>query len=125
MNDALLRLILIVIAAITLISGVAQLVAGGAILSLIATSATGAEVHLFGTVGMFMAITGAMFCQSLIARTDAPAISFWIAVQKFAAAVLVFVAWIKGYFLGIALGVAAFDLATGVLALVFWKRLPR
>jgi hypothetical protein len=125
MNDALLRLTLILIAAITVVSGAAQLVAGEMILGLIAPSATGAEVHLFGTVGMFMVITGAMFCQSLIQRTDAPAISLWIAVQKFAAAVLVFIAWMKGYFLWLALGVAAFDFATGILAFLFWRRLPR
>ena len=125
MNDAFLRLVLIVIAAITFVSGAAQLVAGEMILGIIATSATGPEVHLFGTVGMFMLITGAMFCQSLIQRTDAPAISLWISVQKFAAAVLVFIAWMKGYFLWLALGVAAFDLVTGVLAFMFWRRLPR
>jgi hypothetical protein len=125
MNDALLRLILILIATITFISGAAQLVAGEMILGLIATSATGPEVHLFGTVGMFMVITGAMFCQSLIQRSDAPAISLWIAVQKFAAAVLVVIAWMKGYFLWLALGVAVFDFATGILAFVFWRRLPR
>ncbi len=125
MNDALLRLILIAIAAITFVSGAAQLVAGEMILGIIARSATGSEVHLFGTVGMFMVITGAMFFQSLIQRTDAPAISFWIAMQKFAAAVLVFIAWIKGYFLWLALGVAAFDFVTGILAFLFWRRLPR
>ncbi len=125
MNDALLRLTLIIIAAITFLSGAAQLVAGEIILGFIAPTATGAEVHLFGTVGMFMVITGAMFCQSLIQRTDAPAISFWIAVQKIAAAGLVVIAWMKGYFLWLALGVAAFDFATGILAFLFWRRLPR
>lgn len=125
MNDALLRLILIVIAAITLISGATQMVAGGWVLGIIATSATGPEIHLFQTVGMFMVITGAMFLQSLVQRTDAPAISLWIAVQKFAAAVLVFIGWTKGYFIWLALGVAVFDFATGVLAFIFWRRLPR
>ena len=116
MNDALLRLTLIVIAAITLVSGAAQLAAGKLILSVIAPSATGPEVHLFSTVGMFMVITGAMFCQSLISRTDAPAISFWIAVQKLAAAVLVFIAWMKGYFLWFALGVVVIDIGKGAVA---------
>lgn len=125
MNDALLRLSLILIALITLLSGAAQILMGGRILNLIATSATGPEVHLFQTVGMFMVITGAMFAQSLISRTDAPAISLWIAVQKFAAAGLVLLAYAKGYFLWLALGVAAFDFATGVLAFLFWRRLPR
>lgn len=125
MNDALLRLSLIIIATITLLSGAAQLFAGQFVLNIIATSATGAEVHLFQTVGMFMIITGAMFLQSLVSRTDAPAISLWIAVQKIAAAVLVLIAFLKGYFIWLALGVAVFDAATGFLAFMFWKRLPR
>lgn len=125
MNDALLRLILIVIAAITVISGATQMVAGQWVLGIIANSATGPEVHLFQTVGMFMVITGAMFMQSLISRSSEPAISLWISVQKFAAAGLVFVAWIKGYFVWLALGVAAFDAITGALAFIFWRRLPR
>jgi hypothetical protein len=125
MNDALLRLTLMIIAAITVLSGATQMVAGQFVLDIIATSATGPEVHLFQTVGMFMVITGSMFLQSLISRTDAPAISFWIAVQKFAAAVLVLIAFIKGYFIWLALGVAVFDAFTGFLAILFWKRLPR
>lgn len=125
MNDSLLRLSLMIIAAITLVSGAAQLFMGPFVLDVIATSATGPEVHLFQTVGMFMVITGAMFLQSLIRRSDAPEIAFWIAVQKFAAAVLVVIAFLKGYFIWLALGVAVFDAATGVLAFMFWRRLPR
>jgi len=125
MNDALLRLILIIIAAITVLSGAMQLIAGQFVLNIIATSATGSEVHLFQTVGMFMVITGAMFLQSLVSRTDAPAISLWIAIQKVAAAVLVLIAYLKGYFIWLSLGVAVFDGVTGLLAFMFWKRLPR
>lgn len=125
MNDALIRLMLIAIAAITLVSGATQMVAGEFVLNIIATSATGPQVHLFQTVGMFMVITGAMFMQSLLMRTDAPAISLWIGVQKFAAAILVLVAYLKGYFIWLALGVAAFDAFTGLLAFIFWRRLPR
>lgn len=125
MNDALLRLALIVIAAITVASGAAQLAFGERILSIIASSSTPAEVHLFGTVGMFMFITGAMFLQSLVTRSREPSIPLWISVQKLAAAVLVFWGWSSGFFLWITLGVAVFDAATGVLALVFWRRLPR
>lgn len=125
MNDALLRLTLIAIAAITCLSGAAQLLMPERILAVIAPVATGAEAHFFRTIGMFMLITGAMFGQSLVQRTDAPAISLWIAVQKLLAALLVFMGWIGGHFLWLALGVAAFDLASGVLALMFWQRIGR
>lgn len=125
MNDAALRLLLILVAAITLFSGTAQLLAPDRVLSLVAPEAAPAEAHFFRTVGMFMLITGAMFLQSLLQRTDAPAIPLWIAVQKLLAAVLVFIGWQNGYFLWLALGVAAFDLASGVLALLFWRRIGR
>lgn len=125
MNDALLRLSLIVIAAITVISGATQLVAPGTVLGMIAPAHDAADAHLFRTVGMFMVITGAMFLQSLVTRSTEPAIPLWIAVQKFAAAVLVLVAWASGLFLAITLLVALFDAATGVLAFVFWRRMPR
>ena len=126
MNDALLRLVLLAIAAITLLSGLTQLVAGGFVLSIIAPGAEPATVHMFKTVGMFMVITGAMFVQSLWTRSEEPAIPLWIAVQKFAAAVLVGLGWLKGIFAPIAVGVAMFDAVTGVLALLFWLRLgPR
>ncbi len=125
MNDALLRLVLILVAAITFLSGLTQLAAPERILAIIAPAAAGAEAHFFRTVGMFMMITGAMFCQSLVQRTDAPAISLWIAVQKLLAAALVFIGWLKGYFLWLALGVAAFDLASGMVAFLFWQRIGR
>lgn len=125
MNDALLRVALIFIAAVTVLSGLAQMVMGGRILGMIAASNTPAETHLFGTIGMFMLITGAMFLQSLLARSTEPAIPLWIAVQKSLAAVLVVVAFSRGFFLWPALGVAAFDGVSGVLAFLFWKGLPK
>lgn len=123
MNDALLRLVLILIAAITVLSGLTQLLAPDLVLSMIAPQANAATAHVFATVGMFMVITGAMFVQSLVTRSDEPAIPLWIAVQKFAAAILVTWGWMKGLFLPIALGVAVFDAVTGFLAMVFWRRL--
>jgi len=125
MNDAFLRLCLIAIAAITVLSGATQMVAGEWIMAVIANSATPAEVHLFGTIGMFMVITGAMFLQSLLTRSAEPAIPLWIAVQKLAAAVLVVIAFTKGFFLWLALGVAVFDALSAALAFLFWRRLPR
>ena len=125
MNDAMLRLALIAIAAITCLSGATQMLAPDRVLAIVAPATSGAEAHFFRTIGMFMLITGAMFGQSLIQRTDAPAISLWIGVQKLLAAVLVFWGWIAGYLLWLAVGVALFDLASGVLALIFWKRIGR
>jgi hypothetical protein len=124
-NDALIRLALIVIAAITVASGATQLVAPRFVLGLIGADTGAPSQHLFATVGMFMVITGAMFFQALIKRSTERAIPLWIGVQKLAAAALVGWGVAKGLFGWPALGVAAFDLATGVLAWLFLSRMPR
>lgn len=89
MNDALIRLLLIIFAGITALSGASQLIAPAWILGVIATSAEPLGAHLFATVGMFMLVTGGLFLQSLLNHSYERTIPFWIGVQKFAAAALV------------------------------------
>jgi hypothetical protein len=125
MNDALIRLLLILIAATTVATGLAQLVAPNRVLAFIAPKPDPLGAHFFATVGMFMVITGAMFLQSLLRRSTEPAIPFWIGVQKAAAAVLVAWAILRGLLAPLAYAVAAFDAITAVIAFVFWYRLPR
>jgi hypothetical protein len=125
MNDALIRLLLILIAAVTVVTGLAQLVAPDWVLALIARDGSALGAHFFATVGMFMVITGAMFLQSLLVRSREAAIPFWIGVQKAAAALLVGWAVVRGLLAPIAYGVAAFDAVTAVITFVFWYRLPR
>lgn len=123
MNDALLRLALILIAAITVLSGLAQMFAPGFVLNLVGGDTATVSRHMFATVGMFMFITGAMFLQSLWKRSREPAIPLWIGVQKLAAAVLVGLGYTKGFFGVLGLAVAGFDLFSGVLALWFLYRI--
>ena len=125
MNDALIRLLLILVAAATVVSGLTQLFAPGLVLGVIGASTEPPSPHLFATVGMFMFITGAMFLQSLLARSADRSIPLWIGIQKLLAALLVALGVVRGIFGGLALAVAGFDLASGVLALVFLARLPR
>lgn len=122
MNDALLRLALIVIAAITVVSGATQMIAPAFVLEIIGSESSASAQHLFATVGMFMVITGAMFLQSLMSRSAEPAIPLWIGVQKLAAAALVAWGYGKGLFGVLALGVAGFDLFSGLLAWLYLKR---
>ncbi len=125
MNDALIRVLLIAIALITIGSGLAQWIAPSFVLSVVATSGGPLPAHLFATVGMFMVITGAMFLQSLWRRSRESAIPLWIGLQKLAAACLVAWAVLKGQFAALALSVAIFDAVSAALALIFWQRLPR
>ena len=125
MNDALLRLLLIIIAGLTVISGLSQMIAPEFVLGIIGGNASVDLQHTFSTVGMFMVITGAMFLQSLQRQSTEPAIPLWIGVQKILAAVLVYWGVQPGVFGNLGLGVAAFDLVSGVLAFWFVKRLGR
>lgn len=125
MNDAALRLLLILIAMITVISGIVQLLAPGFVLGLIGASPTASTSHLFATIGMFMAITGAMFLQALWTRSSERAVPLWIGAQKIAAAVLVGLGVARGLFGPIAIGVAGFDALSGLLAFVFLARVGR
>lgn len=125
MNDALIRLLLILIAAITVVSGIAQLVAPQLVLAVIGASRAAPAPHLFATIGMFMAVTGALFLQTLVTRSSERAVPLWIGVQKLAAAALVGLGTARGLFAPLALGVAGFDLASGLLALLFLARLGR
>src|SRR5664279_964071 len=86
MSDAWLRLLLILIAATTVVSGAAQLFAPDFVLSFIAKEKSPLTLQFFATVGMFMLITGAMFLQGLLKRSSETAIPLWIGVQKAAAA---------------------------------------
>jgi hypothetical protein len=125
MSDAVIRLLLILIAATTVVSGAAQLFAPDFVLSFIAMDKSPLTLQFFATVGMFMLITGAMFLQSLLQRSSETAISLWIGVQKAAAAALVAWAILRGLLLPIAYAVAGFDAITAILTLIFWHRLRR
>jgi hypothetical protein len=125
MSDAWLRLLLILIAATTVVSGAAQLFAPDFVLSFIGKDKSPLTLQFFATVGMFMLITGAMFLQSLLKRSSETAISLWIGVQKAAAAALVAWAIMRGLLLPIAYVVAGFDAITAILTFIFWHRLRR
>ncbi|HRI38380.1 MAG TPA: hypothetical protein PLO50_07485 [Nitrospira sp.] len=122
MNDTLIRLALIVIAAITIVTGFVQMVVPAAMLNMIAAESSISVQHTFATVGMFMVITGAMFMQSLLRRSTEAAIPLWIGVQKTLAATLVAWGVSRGVFGSLAYAVAGFDLVSGVLAFLFLSR---
>lgn len=125
MNDTFIRLALIVIAGITILSGAAQMAAPATMLNIIGSESSTPVQHTFTTVGMFMVITGAMFLQSLLRRSTEPAIPLWIGVQKILAAALVAWGVSRGVFGSLAMGVAGFDLASGLLAFLFLSRIGK
>jgi hypothetical protein len=120
-----LRGIVALISAITVLSGLAQLVAPGVVLDLLGAESTPTTRHFFAIVGMFMAVVGAVTLQALLSEPTPSYVVLWCAVQKLGAFVAVSVGVARDLFGSIAMAVAVFDLLTAVLAAALWHRLRR
>jgi hypothetical protein len=103
-------------------SGLAQLVRPDLILGVIGRETTPTSVHFFGIVGMFMVFFGAMLLQALLTAGDHSVAVLWAGVQKFGAAAAVGWGVAKGIFSPLALGVAGFDLLSGILIFAYRRR---
>jgi len=120
-----LRGVVAAIAALTVLSGVGQLVLPGTVLDLLGAESTATTRHFFAIVGMFMAVVGAVTLQALLDEPTPPYVVLWCAVQKLGAFVAVSVGVGRDLFGSVALVVALFDLLTAVLAALLWHRLRR
>jgi hypothetical protein len=118
-----LRGVVAVISALTVLSGLAQLVVPGVVLDLLGAESTPTTRQLFAIVGMFMAVVGAVTLQALLTEPAPAFVVLWCAVQKLGAFVAVTVGVGRDLFDPIAMAVALFDLATAALAAVLWWRL--
>ena len=110
------------IAAITVLTGAAQLVAGGTLLPLIAHSTSEGAAHLFATLGMFMVLFGGATLHAQRQREAIPVVLLWGCLQKLLAAALVAWGVGRGVFAPVALLVAGFDFASGLLYLDLRRR---
>lgn len=118
-----LRLVLLVIGAITVLTGAVQLCAPGPVLDVLSADSTGISRHLFATVGMFMVVVGGLLVQALLTPAPPPYVLLWAGLQKFGAWALVGIGVIRDLFAPIALLVAFFDLATALLCWLMARRL--
>lgn len=117
-----LRWTLLAIAAATVVSGLVQAVAPSFVLSIIGAEATPGGAHSFGIVGMFMVLFGGLLWEGLAPRGPIPTALRWAGLQKLGAAGAVTLGVVRGLFGPLALGVAAFDLLSGVLIFVYLMR---
>lgn len=120
-----LRLATWAIGAITALSGAVQIAVPGWELALLNSQDTAATRHLFATVGMFMVLFGGLLLHALRADAGLRFALLWTSLQKFGAAVAVTIGVISGVFSGLALGVAVFDLASGLILLTHLRALRR
>jgi hypothetical protein len=120
MTNARLKTVLRAIAAITMVSGAAQLILPGFVLDLLAAESTASTRHFFAIVGMFMFLFGGMLLHGLRVSNRPDVILLWASLQKFGAAAAVGIGVGRGVFSALALLVAGFDLLSGLL--IFWYR---
>lgn len=120
-----LRLVLVVIAVVTALSGITQMLLPGLVLDLLGAESTPTSRHFFATVGMFMLVVGGLSVHALLERTVPPYVVLWAGLQKLGAFAAVGLGVARDLFGGVALLVAVFDLATAGLFAMLWLRLRR
>lgn len=114
------KILLKIIAVITIISGLVQAVSPALVLGIIDGVATPSSNHFFGIVGLFMILFGGLLYHALRDRRHQPVAVFWCGLQKFGAAAAVGLGVSRDIFSWLALGVAGFDLVSGLLILIYW-----
>ncbi|HET7326252.1 MAG TPA: hypothetical protein VFJ14_03115 [Nocardioidaceae bacterium] len=123
--DDWLRLVLVVIGAVTVLSGLGQLVVPGLVLDVLSGASTATSRHLFAIVGMFMVVVGGLLVHGLLSPPTPAYVVLWAGLQKLGAFAAVGLGVARDLFASVALLVAVFDLATAVLCGVLWWRLSR
>ena len=118
-----LRAVLAVIAIITVLTGAVQVPFGGQVLQLIGADSTPETRQLFGTVGMFMVVVGGLLLHTLLNDVPSPEVVLWSGLQKTGAFGAVGIGVLNSVFAPVALLVAFFDLATGILLFIYWRRI--
>lgn len=121
--EKLLYRLLLIISILTVLSGATQMFFPGLVLRILSAEVTPTTSHFFAIVGMFMIGFGGVFAQSLLSGKPDPIVAFWASMQKFGAAVMVGLGVMHGLFSWLALGVAGFDLLSGLLAILYWRKL--
>ncbi|GEO07363.1 hypothetical protein AAE02nite_50270 [Adhaeribacter aerolatus] len=115
--------LLVFISAVTVLTGAVQVVAAPLVLSFIGASTDKTSAHFFAIIGMFMVLFGGLLWQTLRQAPVGPEPVFWCGLQKLGAAAAVGLGVLNGIFSGLALGVAFFDLVSGILIFTYWQKL--
>ncbi len=116
----LLVWLLVGIGASTVVAGLAQMVAPGAVLDLLDAERSATSRHFFAIVGMFMALFGGALLQAVFSARDEPVVLLWAGLQKLGAFVAVSLGVANDVFSGLAVLVAVNDLASG--GCILWHR---
>ena len=107
------------IAALTVVSGIVQILWPAVILHYISGAQIPASLHFFGLVGMFMALFGGALLHALFAAGDNKVVVIWAGLQKFGAVAGVGIGVLHGIFSPLALLVASFDFLSALVIFAY------
>ena len=119
----LLYKVLVFISVATLLTGLGQVLFAPFVLTVVGAESDKTSAHFFAIIGMFMFLFGGMLLQALRSREGNLVPVFWSGLQKLGAALAVGLGVFNGVFSSLALGVAGFDLLSGVLIFIYWRHL--
>ncbi len=121
----LLHPVVLMISIATIVSGAVQLVNPAFVLGFIEGDINPASKHFFAIVGMFMVLFGGLMIHAIYSAKPQPSAILWSAFQKLGAFAAVSLGIIKGIFSILAIGVAGFDLFSGLLFLYYLRSMPK
>lgn len=114
-----IKIWVLIIAVITFVSGLVQIIVPIIVLRFIGGEINSYTIHFFAIIGMFMFLFGAMMLQALYSPYENKAAIIWSAIQKFGASIAVLIGVVHGLFSTLALGVALFDLFSGLIFMYY------
>jgi hypothetical protein len=118
-NRHLLFWLVAALGALTVVSGIVQILRPGMILGVLNSGQTPASLHFFGLVGMFMALFGGALLHGLLDPARNKVLIFWAGLQKFGAVAGVGIGVAHGIFSTLALLVAGFDFASAIVIMAY------
>ena len=111
--------ILRAIAGITVVTGALTALRPGLMLGELSPEPTPMDQQLFGTIGMFMVVSGGTLHRALAAPQPERGVLTWSAVQKLGASAAMGIGVCRGLYARRALAVAGFDFASGLACLAY------
>ena len=107
------------IAGITVATGALTAIRPGLVLGELSPRPTQLDRQLFGTIGMFMVVSGGTMHRALAATHPERGVLIWSAAQKLGASAAMGIGVFRGLYAPRALAVAGFDFASGLGCLAY------
>lgn len=118
-----LRLLILLIAVITLITGLTQILIPGFGLGIVGVGVDATTRILFSIIGMFMFLFGGMLIHAVYNEVLSRVPLLWSFLQKLGASIAVSLGIVQGLFAPIAAVVAVFDFTSAILILIYLRSL--